>query len=321
MSLISWTDITANPIHLIKEDGSHGGHWCQKISLGCLHCYAETQNQSNYFKFASHLPYSGKTPRNLIFDEKVMQELVKMRSPKKVFLCSMTDLFGEWVSDDWLDRAFAYMAIASQHTFQILTKRPERMQKYFRSCRNRIRFEIVGLGRELNLPEEQYELYETYEFDWPLANIWLGTSIENQKTADDRIPLLFKTPASVRFLSCEPLLEDLDLRPYLGVCIGCQNCEFQGNHAIGQSKIDWIIIGGESGLGARLCNIDWIRSLVLQSKAADTAVFVKQLGSMPIKSFAYIADIGFSHTQIKLKDRKGADINEFPKDLKIRNFP
>ncbi|MEG3840466.1 DUF5131 family protein, partial [Microcoleus sp. herbarium14] len=122
MSLISWTDITANPIHLIREDGSHGGHWCRKVSAGCSRCYSETQNQSNYFAFASHLPYAGQAPDNLIFEEAVMKKLLRMRSPKKVFLCSMTDLFGEWVPDEWIDKAFAYMALAKQHTFQILTK-------------------------------------------------------------------------------------------------------------------------------------------------------------------------------------------------------
>lgn len=130
MSNIQWTNITSNPIHLIREDGTHGGHWCEKISPGCANCYAETQNQSNYFKFASKKLYTGSPPENLIFDEKVMQELVKMRSPKKVFLGSMTDIFGKWVPDEWIDLIFAYMAIAPQHTFQILTKRPERMKEY-----------------------------------------------------------------------------------------------------------------------------------------------------------------------------------------------
>lgn len=304
MSLISWTDITANPIHLIREDGSHGGHWCHKVSPGCAKCYSETQNQSNYFKFASHLPYSGSAPDNLIFDEKVMQELIKIRSPKKIFLCSMTDLFGEWVPDAWLDRASAYMAIASQHTFQILTKRPERMKPYLQQgAKQRIRRGAVDVGRLLNLAPERYEPYETCDFDWPLSNIWLGTSVENQKAADDRIPSLIQTPVSVRFLSCEPLLESIDIRDYL------------------QLGIDWVIVGGESGTGARPCHVDWIRSIVQQCQQSETAVFVKQLGSNPLLTACYIDGVATTYQKLKLADRKGGDINEFPEDLRVREFP
>ena len=298
MSNIEWTNITANPIHLIREDGSHGGHWCHKVSSGCGKCYSETQNQSNYFKFASHLPYSGSAPDNLIFDEKVMQELIKVRSPKKVFLGSMTDLFGEWVPDTWLDRALAYMALAKQHTFQILTKRPERMPKYFLSP-NRSQAIFDFMLYYTTDPKNQHNL----SIDLPIQNVWLGTSTENQATADDRIPSLLEAPAAVRFLSCEPLLESIDIRDYL------------------QLGIDWVIVGGESGTGARPCHIDWIRSIVRQCKQSETAVFVKQLGSTPIESNPYIKGIAESHRVIRLKDRKGGDINEFPEDLRVREFP
>ncbi|MEG4286382.1 DUF5131 family protein [Microcoleus sp. A006_D1] len=301
MSTISWTDITCNPIHLVRPDGSHGGHWCQKVSPGCTNCYSETQNQSNYFKFASKLRFTGEVPENLIFDEEVMKKLIGMRSKagrkpskKKVFLCSMTDLFGEWVKEEWIDLAFAYMAIANQHTFQILTKRAERMAKYFKSgARQRIRIAVVDLGRQLNLKPETYEPYETFDFEWPLANVWLGTSVENQKAADDRIPWLIKTPAAVRFLSCEPLLQKVILK-----------AEYSQN-------LNWVIIGGESGSGARPCHLDWIQSIVQQCATANLAVFVKQLGSNPVDN-NYV---------IKPKDRKGGEISEFPEDLQIRQFP
>jgi protein gp37 len=314
MSNIQWCDITANPIHLIRPDGSHGGHWCRKVSPGCASCYAEAQNQSNYFKFASKLPYTGSAPKNLIFDEKVMQELLHIRSPKKVFLCSMTDLFGEWVSDEWIDLTWAYMALASQHTFQILTKRPERMREYFRSCRNRIRFEAVGLGEKLGLRIKQYEPYLTYTYDWPLSNVWLGTSVENQKAADDRIPQLLQTPAHVRFLSCEPLLESIDLnKPF--------RTSNNGLILTWLDYLNWIIIGGESGSNARPCEIDWIRSIVQQCQPTNVAVFVKQLGSNPLQTACYIDGVAATYQKLKLKDKKGGTIDEFPEDLKIREFP
>ena len=336
MSKIEWCDISINPIHLIRNNGTNGGHFCQKLSSGCLNCYAEEINQSNYFGFASHLPYSGKPPENLIFDEKVMQKLVNMRSPKTIFLCSMTDLFGKWVPDEWIYKAFAYMAIASQHKFLILTKRPERMKNLLRcGAKQIIRRGAVNVGRSMNLAPERYEAFETCEWDWALANVGLGTSIENQKVAGDRITNLLDCPAAMRFLSCEPLLEELNLVSheregcsynYLlntwetsrsgagGAVAGGRISPF------GNDGIDQIIIGGESGPGARPCHIDWIRSLVQQCQQTKTATFVKQLGSQAIDSNPYIDGVVQNHFQVKLKNRKGGDISEFPFDLQVREF-
>lgn len=287
MSLISWCDITVNPIHLIREDGSHGGHWCQKVSPGCARCYAEAQNHSNYFKFASHLPYSGSAPENLIFDDKVMEKLIRMRSPERVFIGSMTDIVGEWIPDAWLDRAFAYMALAKQHTFQILTKRPERMREYFLSENRDSKISNWATTFDKSSSDRIISV------DLPLKNCWLGTSVENQKAADDRIPSLLNTPASVRFLSCEPLLESIDIRDYL-------------------HGISWVIIGGESGTGARPCETNWIKSIVYQCQSANVAVFVKQLGSNPVNA---------AHLKFKTSDRKGGNINDFPPELQVREFP
>lgn len=331
MSLIHWTDISVNPIHILREDGSNGGHFCNKVSPGCLNCYSETQNQSNYFNFASKLKYSGKAPNNLIFDDAVMRKLIGSRSSKKIFLCSMTDLFADWVSDDWLDKAFIYMAIAKQHTFQILTKRPERIRSYLQQgAKQRIRRGAVDLGRELKLAPKRYEAYETCEFDWPLPNIWLGTSVENQQVATIRIPLLLEAPAAIRFLSCEPLLEELNLvshkhegRSYNYLLNTWEPCRSGAGGAVAGGRIspysndgiDWVICGGESGSNARPCHIDWIRSLVQQCEQTNTAVFVKQLGQ---NSLACVAG---SSNKIKLKDRKGGDMAEWPDDIRVRQFP
>lgn len=485
MSNIEWTNITANPIHLIREDGSHGGHWCHKVSSGCAKCYSETQNQSNYFKFASKLSYTGSAPDNLIFDEKVMQELIKMRSPKKVFLGSMTDIFGEWVLDAWLDRAFAYMAITSQHTFQILTKRPERMREYitdthtpFRVARQidclnvllisrsiqqeikpiedypgyyvsnhgqvfsengssvclycgskvegiaskkycsiqckqnahyhkkhtdkqtfapQLKIMLVDQGEQGHLRVALYKngvkckelvhrlvltAFSRYPFgneqachidgnsgnnhianlrwgsqsdnwvdrkrhgnhrsynklrisdineirkskelgvstsrlakqflvsetqivnicegkqwkqelpiEWPLKNCWLGTSVENQATADDRIPSLLQTPATVRFLSCEPLLESIDLRKYL-------------------HGISWVIVGLESGTDARRCDLQAVHSIIQQCKSSKTPVFCKQLGTVWAKESGTYR-----------QDSKGGNPELWDESLNVREFP
>ncbi|MEG4455946.1 DUF5131 family protein [Microcoleus sp. N9_A1] len=295
MSNIQWCDITVNPIHLVKADGKHGGHWCHKISPGCTHCYAEAMNLSNYFIFASGLAYTGQVPENLVFSEIIMSKLVKMKKGERVFAFSMTDCFGDWVSVDWLDLAFAYMVIASQHTFQILTKRPERMPDYFRSAQEPIRKHVEDLRRKFKLPQS--------EFVWPIPNLWIGTTVENQESTK-RIIHVLETPAAVRFLSCEPLLELVSIKKeWLDL-------------------IDQVIIGGESGPGARPCQLDWIRFMVNQcQRASDVAIFVKQLGSNPIQTACYIKGVATTYQKLKLKDKKGGSIDEFPEDLRIRQFP
>ena len=98
---IQWTDATDNPIYLLRPDGSNGGHWCRKVSEGCRECYAESINNSGFFSFASHLPYSGEPPANLHFSDAIVNCWARMRTPRKRFVCSMTDLFGEWVPLEW----------------------------------------------------------------------------------------------------------------------------------------------------------------------------------------------------------------------------
>lgn len=261
MSKIQWTDVTDNPIHLIKPDGKHGGHWCKKISPGCANCYAEAQNQKPFYSWASMHPYTGNRPKLFLLNLDILNSWSRQRAPKKHFVCSMTDLFGEWVATEWHFNVFDAMTAAPRQTFQILTKRPEialaSIQKY---C------QLRGIGK---LP----------------SNIWVGVSVESQKWADRRIPILSKIPAHIRFLSVEPLLEEVQLR-LLG--------------------IHWVIVGGESGSGARPCQVEWIQSVVSQCQESEVPVFVKQLGTQ---------------SSISLKHPKGGDISEFPKSLQIREFP
>jgi protein gp37 len=284
---IEWTDMTSNPIHLVKEDGKNGGHWCKKISAGCANCYAETQNQSNYFGFASHLKYTGETP-NLILDEAVLQSWVKLKKPHKIFLCSMTDMFGEWVSEEWILKIFTYFRKCPQHTFQVLTKRPKRMHDII----SRLAWRTTKEG---DWTEYGFIAYLAGIGAKPLPNVWLGTSIENQKAVSDRAFHLCKLHIRgwKTFYSVEPLLEKVEL--YL-------------NH----EKPDWVIIGGESGSGARPCHYEWILDVVEQCQFGEnpTPVFVKQLGTN------YYQD-GVS---IKVKG-KGGDIHELPSRLQVREYP
>lgn len=305
MTNIEWTDKTSNPIHLIKPDNSHGGHWCRKVSPGCTNCYSESLNQSKFFSFASQLKFSGDTPENLILDEAVLKSWLSLKTPQKIFTCSMTDMFGEWIPEEWLDRIFGYMAICRNLTFQILTKRALTMKIYLRGAKQRIRFAAIDIGRELNLNPSLYEDFETCQFDWPLPNVWVGVSVENKQAAIERIPPLRHTPAAVRFLSCEPLLEDLgEIFSVDGdVAIAMQNYWKREMMYPGE-VIDWVIVGGESGSNARPCKVEWVRSLVEQC-ADIIPVFVKQLGSnSDVTAFG-----------------KGTNIEQFPEDLRVRQFP
>jgi protein gp37 len=217
----------------------------------------------------------------------------------------MGDLFHESVPDDYLDRVFAVMVLAPQHTYQILTKRADRLAHYMR---------LPRCGA------------------WPLPNVWCGVSVEDQRHADERIHLLLQTPAAVRFISAEPLLGPVDFRPHLY----CPQCGYSKkdvaelmDHRLCKGPgpaIDQIVVGGESGPGARPCDVEWIRAIVRQCREANVACFVKQLGFSPVGIADGIAYRG-NTTQMPdgfyrfLNDRKGSDPSEWPEDLRVREFP
>jgi protein gp37 len=167
---------------------------------------------------------------------------------------------------------------------------------------------------------------------WPLSNVWLGTSVEDQKRADERIPHLLRCPARVRFLSCEPLVAPIDLtridyadppgsmrmvgqpKPHLDCLRGYSH---NGRHA----QIDWVIVGGESGPTARPCDVEWIRSIVAHCRAARVACFIKQLGAFPVEYREVGTSKGGAHAPMDLRDRKGGDMAEWPADLRVREWP
>jgi protein gp37 len=211
-----------------------------------------------------------------------LTEPLRWKKPRRVFVNSMSDLFHEDLSAAYIADVFAVMARTPQHTYQVLTKRPERMLML------------------LLAPPAGVE-------PWPLPNVWLGVSVENQHFADERIPLLLQTPAAVRFISAEPLLDAVDLSPFLPVeTIGGVELE---------RWLDWVIVGGESGPGARPFNIEWARSIVQQCQAAGVPVFVKQLGRFAID------DSNGTAFRMALRSTKGGESSEWPADLRVREFP
>ncbi len=305
MTKIEWTDKTDNPIRV-----KGGGHWCKKISPGCANCYAETVNNSGFFSFASHLQYTGDAPE-LELDMDVIKSWSRAKKPARRFVCSMTDMFGEWVPDEWLDIIFAGMALAPTQTFQVLTKRPERMLEYLSHDNPRY------TARKIMSDVFDCDLY------YPLANVWLGVTVENQRAANERIPLLLQTPAAVRFLSCEPLLEAVNFEVDDGFACcdgGTQNnpCGCHGARLKSSllSGIDWVIVGGESGSKARPCDIAWIESIVEQCKDAGVPCFVKQLGSNPILGSDSENPIFYSPSK-----GKGGNPEEWPESIQVREYP
>jgi protein gp37 len=202
----------------------------------------------------------------------------------------MFDLFHEAIPEWMIEQVFAVMIRCPHHTFQLLTKRPAKMLR-------------MMVNPPLGLNETQ-----------TLKHIWLGTSVESQKYADERIPLLLQTPAAVRFLSVEPMLEAVDL-------IGKDAQDSALNPYDGDAKIDWVICGGESGPGARPFNLAWAESLQEQCKAANVAFFMKQVGSRPFwPAWDEEHDVADGTVYPPVKS-KGGDPAEWPEHLRVRQFP
>ena len=220
----------------------------------------------------------------------------------------------------FLAHVFAAMVAAERHTFQILTKRPERMAAWFEWAERHPYMDgspdggpIAALAKaicETNAPlpdrvfggdgDEGVAISRALDVDWPLPNVWIGTSVENQEAADERSGPLRTTPAALRFYSVEPLLSPIDRLPLDG--------------------IGWVIVGGESGHGARPCDLAWIRSIVAQCKAASVPVFVKQVGARPVE-LEIVEGFPIHRRDQLIRNRKGGDMAEWPEDLRVREFP
>ena len=334
MSKIEWTDTTWNPVT-----------GCTKISPGCAHCYAERMAK----RLAGRYGYPADEPFRVTLHPDRLEQPLHFRGPRMIFVCSMGDLFHVDVPFDFIDRVFAVMALCPQHIFQVLTKRPERMAEYLN------RFSLRTLrSRWAQTIEEQWPergaatAYGLREHGAePLPNVWLGTSIENQKAADERIPHLLGCPAAVRFLSAEPLLGPIFIDEFhfydeyeecltcgtaqyaikeAPVC-GCETdpdmAEIEGTALANwkhktEQLLHWLILGGESGPGARPCDVQWISDLLDQCAAAGVPAFVKQLGAHVIDS----ADEEFGPDfRIPLKSAKGGDPAEWPERLRVRQWP
>ncbi len=257
---ISWTEETWNPLR-----------GCSRISKGCMNCYAEGiahrfggEGQPYEGLIASTGQWNGKVkfiPAKLI-------EPIRWKRPRLIFVNSMSDLFHESVPDHEIDQIFGVMwaCLGLDHTFQILTKRAKRMCNYFKTDRREAWARwAVHYGGGID-PDGIYD--QVAYADEPHPRIWLGVSVENQDVADERIPYLLETPAAVRWISAEPLLGGIDLHQSHGISGRSGNGEV----------LDWVVVGGESGSGARPMHPDWATSLRDQCIAAGVPFHFKQWG-------------------------------------------
>lgn len=257
-----------------NDDGTAGRTWnpvtgCSKISAGCDNCYAETIAERFRGKAAFPNGFDVTIRANKVNDP------LTWRKPTRVFVNSMSDLFHDEVDQAWIADIFGVMAAARKHTFQLLTKRHARMRHLLNDADwvKQVRSRAIGKG----LPADQWQ--------WPLPNLWLGVSVENQQWADIRIPRLLQTPAAVRFLSCEPLLGPVDLKQAVRTMGSERGHGLTASyvHAGGCCErqlhgINWLITGGESGRKARPAHPAWFRTLRDQCAAADIPYFHKQNG-------------------------------------------
>lgn len=232
---ISWTDRTWNPVV-----------GCTKVSQGCKHCYAKTLHDMRHKAFEAgkiqNIPQYAEPFETVQTIPARLRDPLGWRKPARVFVNSMSDLFHEDVPFDFIAKVWSVMDQARRHSFQILTKRPERM------------LDVVSRLAARHTAQDGS--------GWPLPNVWLGVSVENQAAWNTRMHELAETPAAVRFLSCEPLLGPVDL------CLDVYG-----------KALDWVIVGGESGKGARPMHPEWARSLRDQCQSAHVAFHFKQWGN------------------------------------------
>ncbi|WP_280357524.1 DUF5131 family protein [Nocardia otitidiscaviarum] len=260
MTGIEWTQATWNPVT-----------GCDRVSPGCDHCYAQSM-AARLKAMGSDKYQRDGDPRTsgpgfgVTVHPTALEIPLRWRSPRLVFVNSMSDLFHADIPEEFIARVFAVMLAGQRHTFQVLTKRPGRLRNLMR--RTDFAQQVFELAvRDHGMPSERAGSW------WPLPNVWLGVSAEDQRWAEIRIPTLIDTPAACRFVSCEPLLGAVDLRRWL-------------------PGLDWVIVGGESGPHARVMRPEWARSLRDQctGTAHSPRFFFKQWGGRTPKSAGRVLD-------------------------------
>jgi len=310
-SKISWCTWTWSPVT-----------GCTKLSAGCRECWAKTlwDMRHKAYMEGKQVPKQYAVPFETVTLHHDRLRLPNWQAPQKVFVNSMSDLFHEDVPDEFILQIINSMRakMFAGDIFQVLTKRPERMRNFL--PRVRWNNDVPGNLRLADIEEDRsgYPLCGCRWHQKPMPHIWWGTTCENQPMADLRVPKILQTPASVRWISAEPLLGPIDFRKDIGgtLWIGGQRGHDGRHHGIGTPEcprhlhhhhdircnpgLDWIVVGCESGKNRRPCKIEWIEDIVAQCKQSCVPVFVKQM---------------------EVNGKVTSDINKFPAHLRIREFP
>jgi protein gp37 len=262
---ISWADATWNPTV-----------GCTKISAGCTNCYAFKLHEKRHRAWKDgwdkappqyHKPFSELQ----VMDDRRLTDPLRWKKHRRIFVNSVSDLFHEDLEEFAIAKVFGVMAVAQSHRFMVFTKRPERMRDFLKAT-----------------------------WPTPLPNVMLGVSVEDQETADERVPILLDTPAIRRAVSYEPALERVDFTGFMG----------WDEFSAGEAKLDWIIVGGESGPGARPFHREWAQRVVDDCFLAKVACHVKQMGSNPYKG-----------NEPWNLPGKGGDMMAWPPALRVRQWP
>lgn len=282
---------------------------CSHISAGCENCWAERMavRFSKPGEAFEHLTIDGQWAGRSKLYKKDLYKPIHWRRPRRIAVCFMGDLFYEDVSFKSIAKVFAVMAYAKQHTFMVLTKRPGRMLEFLEWAGSRV-CPVLSLYDYI---EDDVDIETENVTPWPIPNVWLGVSVENQLEAKYRIPALLRCPAVLRYVSLEPLLGSVNLRHLDADAAGdkewCQVDALTGHQTdMGRpcpdipAKLDWVICGGESGEGARPMHPTWAQSIRDQCEATNTPLFFKQWG-------AWIADSQYKHI-VEARGFYGSDI-------------
>ena len=311
-SKIEWTGHTWNPIV-----------GCRRVSAGCENCYAERTVHRGMSPQHKGLTVLGKKgPRwngEYNVAEKRFDEPLRRKKATTWFVNSLSDLFFEPLPNELIAAIFGVMAATPQHTYQVLTKRPERAREWFAwlatDCHHRPKMSQPGRCFGYLSSRVDIDRVEVGH-DWPLPNVQLGVSVEDQATADERIPVLLELPAALRWVSYEPALGPVDFDGWVP-----NRPTRDGPSNVG-AVLDWIVIGGESGPGARPFDLAWARSTIEAGRAWGVPVFVKQFGRRPYQRVrGGFLDPEGEPSSFGLRDQKGGDMIEWPEDLRVREMP
>lgn len=313
-SSIEWTDATLQV--------SYG---CSRVDHRCTNCYAMRLVHRGLAP--AHRGLTKVRPKDASFPgvdwngtvrlaPENLDVLARWRKPRRVFVNSLSDLFHPSIPMEFIAAVYKAFAQHPRHTALVLTKRDPR--PFYEWASKRLPY------------------FEETGASWPLPNVHLGRSVSDQATFDADVPELAECPAAVRFLSIEPLLGPIDTRqaiyrePGLAASVGEFRrtwLEVLAMGGPGYLSSAWVIVGGESGPGARPCRVDWIRSIVQQCRDVGVPVFVKQLGANYTDVLNAIGGAQakppeeYGPLKVRLRDRKGGDIAEWPEDLRVREFP